>query len=421
MEIDIFEINGVKVANIYNNSSIGFLGIFCLNGYIFENKDSYGVAHFVEHCMFSGTKTRTWKDINQGFAKIGAKSNAYTSSDEVCYHVTTANEHFKQSAEILMDVFFNSTYDPKEIEKERKVILEEKKMYDDDPSSAFSTECGKFLHPSYGHNAIGTEENIRSINRSEIVTYLRNSLGQKNIMVVYCGNVPSDEIKTTLEKLIPVRHDFTKRDKLRNSNDNILWNPEFENTDKIKLIYERENIEQAQILGFMNGLSMLDLLKFEEMVIMCCLGGGEYSMLYERIREELGLCYSVGAGSDVLYYPDVAIGKIYGMIDAKNISKFIGETEKIFETMKTDGINPDIFECAKNSLVSSVLMSVETSRGKGSFLTKRVFYNKPITIEDYVNKIRAVTLDSCNAFAKTMLDASKIKWAVMVNKKEDLC
>lgn len=417
--IDVFHVNGVKAVNIYNKSPIAFFGIFCLNGYVFEPTNKYGIAHFAEHMFFKGTSKRTWKQINMDFAKIGSNANAYTSSDEVCYFVTTMNDQLEKSAEILTDMFFNSNYDSLEIEKERNVITEEKKMYDDDPSSDFANKCGRLLNPSYGHDAIGSIESIAAITRDDLTGYLTKTLGLGNIMVVFCGDMSTEALRAILEKLIPQSHQFTWNSS-RNTNSEPLWNPSYAGGDKIKFVYERANTEQAQITGVMGGLSAFDAMKYEEILALACFGGGDYSMMFERLREELGLCYSLGVGNEIVSYPHVSVTRIFGLTEPKDVYKFIDETDKLCLKIRKDGIDPSLFECAKNSVASAILRSVETSRGKAGFLLKRVLFDRGITAEEFVDGIRKVSLKNCTDVANEVLQPDKFKWAVMVEKKEDL-
>lgn len=413
-EIDTFEVNGIKVTNIQNDSPIAFFGVFCSNGYIHETPQVYGVAHFAEHLFFKGTSKRTWKQINRDYAKIGANANAYTSSDEVCYFVTTMNDKFDESAEILCDMFFNSNYDQAEMDKERNVILEEKKMYDDDPSYDFSSKCGALLHPAYGHDAIGTEQTISSLTRDDIVTYLDKTLGNDNLMFVFCGNLSSEKIKSTLSKLIPEQHRFLSKN-TRNATNSTLWNPEYDNGKKIRMVYQRDNIEQAQVVGIMTGLSSFDALKSEEIIALACLGGGDYSMMYETLREEMGLCYALGVSSDAIEYPHVVASRIYGLVDGKNVNNFIDGTDGLFKRIRDNGLDKDLFDCAKNSVSASVARAAETSRGKAGFLMKRIFHNNQITVEQYVNKLQSVKLDVCNEVARAIFVPERVRWAAMVD------
>ena len=413
-EIETFTVNGIKVANIHNKSPIGFLGVFCSNGFIFESASEYGVAHFAEHMFFKGTDNRTWKQINRDFASIGSNANAYTTSDEVCYFVTTMNDKIEKSASILMDLFFNSAYRQEEIEKEKNVITEEKKMYDDDPSSDFANKCGKLLSIDFGHDAIGSLDEIQSMTREKIVNYLNRTLGAENMMVVFCGDMPSDKIKSIMEKLIPTHHSFIRRNK-SNSKIEKLWNDDIVSSDKIKLIYEREGTEQSQVIGMFDGLSSFDTMKQEEIVLLSCLGGGDYSMMYERLREELGLCYALGVGNDIVCYPHMSVTRLFGMVEGKDVLRFIDETDKLFNRIKKDGIDKELFDCAKNSVSASILRSVETSRGKAGFLMRRVFFDNPITIDEYIEKIQGVTIKNCNLLAEQLLNSDKVKWAAMVN------
>jgi len=163
-QIEIKNINGFKVANIYNNSNITFMGIGVIAGSNFEMPDIYGISHFSEHMFFKGTKNRNWKQINEEFASIGASQNAYTDNTEVLYHCTFPTKSLKQAIDLMGDMFFNSLCPIEELKKERKVILEEKKGYDDDHTSFFYESIGKeFFVKEKGHPTIGTTKTIKSI------------------------------------------------------------------------------------------------------------------------------------------------------------------------------------------------------------------------------------------------------------------
>ena len=153
--IDIFNVNGLRVANIFSNSDIAFFGIAVLGGSNYETPEVAGISHFSEHIFFKGTKKRNWNKINQEFAKLGANNNAYTSNVEVLYHATCPKENIPAIIDLMTDMFFNSTFPKAEIEKERQVIKEEKKMYQDNPQYAFNSIMGeKFFQWEVGHDTI---------------------------------------------------------------------------------------------------------------------------------------------------------------------------------------------------------------------------------------------------------------------------
>ena len=173
MGTDFFEVNGIKVANIHNDSDIALFGIGVEVGSKYEKPEIAGISHFAEHMFFKGTEKRDWRQINAEFAKLGVSNNAYTSNNEVFYHTTCPKSNIESVIDLMLDMFFNSTIPEEELEKERGVIAEEKKMYDDDHRSAFQDAIGNNLMVwDKGHATIGTFETIANIKREQFIKFL---------------------------------------------------------------------------------------------------------------------------------------------------------------------------------------------------------------------------------------------------------
>ena len=414
MSYETFRVKGVRVLNIHHEHEISFFGIFTLAGSNWEKREQAGISHFAEHMFFKGTSKRTWRDINRDIAKIGADNNAYTGNDEVLYHVLAPSIHIDKAIEVVSDMFFNSSFPEDEIEKERNVIIEEKKTYEDEPSYYFFSEFSKnIMEWECGHDAIGMNDTIMSFKRNDIITYLNSKINTSNLMMVFCGDMPSDLLKSLLLGVIPDNHQY-----ISNGNKNILtsdiWKKDISN-EKICFKTQRENIEQSHISGIMNALSGMDVMTPEQAILSYAIGGGAFSLLYDRIREELGLCYYIGTGVLSVCYPHNFIFRISAMLDEKNIDKFVGETEKIIYGVMKDGIEKDVFECAKNSVLSEILRQTETAAGKAGYIIKRVFFNRPLIFRDNIERIKGARLEDCNELAKKLLD-QKIKWGIMTPK-----
>lgn len=419
MEVEMLKINGINVANIKNNSPIAFVGIVSLCGSNYETPELAGIAHYIEHMHFKATTTRNWKQINEEFAKLGANPNAYTSNTELLYHVSCPKENTEKTISLLMDMFFNSTFPKDKIEKERTVIMEEKKMYDDDPKSAFSSAIGaKMFGWNVGHETIGTLETIKSISREQMLNYLKDKTDLDNFVFICCGDIKSKDLKRYIEKNIPDKHDYLRKGNglhvLDTSN---FWNKKVINVpNKIKFLMERENITQSTAYMMIDALPADHPMHYAETVLYNALGSGMYSRLFSRIREELGLCYGVGMFTYSMSYPEKKIGNLYGSMSPKNVDKFMLESEKVLKNVIKNGLDKDIFECAKTDFLSSVLRQIETSIGKALYVGKRVLIYKKASIEETIKKIRLVKREDCNELAKKMLQ-TQYNWAVMNPKK----
>jgi predicted Zn-dependent peptidase len=419
MTTEIFKINGVNCANIKSDSEIAFFGVSCLAGSNYETPNEAGISHYIEHCHFKQTTSRNWQQINSEFAKLGVSQNAYTSSSDVLYFATCPKENIAKVINLMSDMFFNSTFPEDEIEKERNVIIEEKKMYDDDPKSYFSEVLGEqFFTWSMGHRTIGTFDTIKSINRQQMMDYLKDKISLENMVFICSGNIDTSDLKKYLKKNIPSSHPYLKNTSLNVvANNDKLWNLDVINKpSKIKFIMERENVTQSIATMMINGLPNDDKYSHHASIVTEATGGGMYSLLFENIREKLGLCYSVGMYESYMSYPNNKVQALYGYLSPNNVDLFIEECEKVLRKLIKNGIDKDLFECAKTDYLSSILRQTETSTGKAMFLTKRLLFYKDGNIEDVIKKIRSVKLKDCNSIIERLFDVP-YNWAIM-NPKE---
>jgi len=412
---ETFEINGVTVANIKNKSNIALFGIAVLAGSNYETPDIAGIAHFAEHCYFKQTKSRNAKQINEEFAKLGVNYNAWTDNTEIFYHSTCPKENTSKVIALMMDLFFNSTYPEDEIEKERGVIIEEKKMSEDDHRSFFGTQIGdKFFQWNIGHETLGTFETINSINRNQIINYLNSKISPPNMVFICCGDIDSADLKKYIQDNMPIEHIYTNTKRIgTNDMTGGCWTDLINKPEKIKLVVEREGITQATIHMLMPYVSGLDPFYYHSNVIAEALGGGLYSLLGSRIRQEMGLCYVIGAYGHCMSYPDIRTFNIYSSVATENVMKYIEEVEKIIDNVIKNGIDKDIFDCAKTDHLSSILRSTETSAGLGCFMMNRLLKYKKGNVEDTLAKIRAVKLEECNELVKTLF-SQPMSWTVMI-------
>jgi len=407
-----FNVNGIRVVNIKNNSGIAFFGIGILNGSNFENPKVAGISHFIEHMFFKGTETRNWEQIAREFAKLGVNNNAYTSRTEVLYHATCPKENLEPVIDLLMDMFFNSTLPEEEIEKERGVIIEEKKMYDDDPKSVFNDRTlENFIVWEKGHDTIGTFDTIGSIQRSDMVDYLNTTINFNNFVFVCCGDIDTADLRRYIEKRVPSSHSFLKSGKT-NSVSNELWTAAIDNKAIPSFEYKRDNIEQSSVLRVNGGLSHFDNCYYTSAMLNKCLGGGMYSSLFAKLREELGLCYSCGLINIPIAYPHHTINYLYGYTSPNNVDSFIEEGENILKSVIKNGIDSELFECAKADLLGSILRRTETSSGKALFLLPRYLFQRGTNVEVVAGKIRDIKIEDCNALVEKLYN-DEGNWAVM--------
>ena len=416
MSIEYFKVNGVQVANIKNSSEIALFGFAFRAGSNYETKNIAGVSHYAEHLFFKGTHTRNSQQINQEFAKLGVNNNAYTSNNEVFYHTTCPKQHIPAVIDLMSDMLFNSTFPEDELEKERTVIIEEKKSSKDNPQTAFSNAIGNnFFKWEIGHDIIGEFDTIKSIQRSDIINYLENKVNLHNLLFICSGDIDSENLKKYIEDCMPSEHPFLK-DGQQNIVDTGFWSDIINEPNKIKFTLERDNITQSNIDMMVRGLAMDDNMFFDMAVICKAIGGGMYSLLWEKIRAELGLCYSVGMITSGMQYPNKTLIDLYGFTSPENIPLFIEASEEVLEKVKQNGISRDVFDCAKADLIAGTLRQTETSAGKALYMVRKCLFKGKGNIEERIEAMEKVSLENCNILAKALFD-TQYNWAVMIPKE----
>jgi predicted Zn-dependent peptidase len=177
-------------------------GVLVKRGSCNESEDENGISHYIEHVMFKGTETRTAFDISDQIDRIGAQINAFTSKELTCYYTKSTKEHLSTSLEILSDIFFNSLFDEKELEKEKGVVIEEINMSEDTPEDI----CLDLLSKSYygekgfGQTILGPVKNIKRFNREKVLAYMDKYYTADNVVISLAGNVDVERAIEDVEK-----------------------------------------------------------------------------------------------------------------------------------------------------------------------------------------------------------------------------
>jgi len=408
-----FNVNGFKVANIKSLNKMASFGIGVWAGARYENFNNAGVAHFAEHMFFKGTENISWEKLDREFAKCGANQNAFTSNDMVMYYASFPEENNCRVIPLLNDMFFNATFPSDEMEKERKVIMEEKRRSMDDPNSFFHNMIGDSLFQWWiGHDVLGEMDTIEGISRYDIIDFLNKRCNFETIMFIYSGNLSDNSLREILEKNIPSEHRYARNGEKDNLPAGLWRNDIFSKQNRIKMVVKRDDITQSNVSMMIGGIPANNSQKYASKVLCNIVGGGMYSMLFSRIRQELGLCYSINMYDYDISYPDYNILSINGGTEPSNVEVFIDESEKIMDYVLRNGVNEELFECAKADLLSRYLRSNETAMGRLMFFSSSYMSGELHSLEDTLEKIRNVSLSDCNEVSQKLFNGVR-NWAVM--------
>lgn len=380
--------------------------VFLKIGSKYESKGEFGLSHFLEHMAFKGTiKRPSAQQINTEIDAKGAGYNAGTGHEMTSYYVTTVKENAKWAVELLSDILLNSIYDEKETKKERGVIIEEIKMYQDNPMMGLGGEFTKFL---YGNSKIGCwniageVDDIKNVDRKIIVDYKNKFFNPSEIVVVACGDI-SEELERSI------------RDNFSNVFKNDFALPEVElvlNKEKNKTI--KKELEQGHFCMGLPALGWSDDRKYALRLLDIIMGGNSSSRLYSRIREERALAYYVSSIGEL--FKEGGYWAIQSGVNLDKMTEAIGivreEINKIAESIKEEELIR-----AKDYFLGKTKLAMDRTSFIASFVGQKILLeNSQETIEEELEKYKKVTFKEIKDLAKEIFKKEEIRTLVCHNR-----
>ncbi|MEI3604646.1 pitrilysin family protein [Pseudogracilibacillus sp. SE30717A] len=360
------------------------IGIWVLTGSRQETEIDNGISHFLEHMLFKGTKTRTAKQIAEAFDSIGGQVNAFTSKEYTCFYARVLDTYKEHALEVLTDMLFNSTFLEEEIEREKKVVMEEIKMYEDTPDDHVHdllSEAAYGDHP-LGKPIIGTEEQINTFTKQTLNEYMENFYTPNNIVVSVAGNVQSEFIHTIEDYF----RSFNRVEKKT-----VIEKPIFRANRMIK----NKKTEQAHLCIGYPSLALNDLNIPALLIINSILGGGMSSRLFQEVREKHGLAYSVF--SYLLTYSDSGMLAIYAGTNKDRVDLLQKTIHEIVTDFVEKGITEKEFMNSKEQLKGNMMLSLESTNSRMSRNGKNeLLLGRQRTLDDIIEEIDQVDQPTIN-------------------------
>jgi len=363
--------------------SVSF-GIWVQNGSRDETERENGISHFLEHLFFKGTEKRTAKDIADTMDAVGGQLNAFTTKEFTCYMARTLDTHFDVALDVLSDMFFNSSFDEAGIEKERGVILEEINMYEDTPENVAMSmlEYNSYKNNPLGMTILGTPETINSFTRQDFVDFTKRRYQPSNTVIAIAGNINEEEI---LAKITAAFSRFDNKGQLKAVTP-AIYQPSFTLREK--------DIEQVHLcVGFPGIPTGSGSDTYALTCVNTVFGGGMSSRLFQKIREEHGLAYSVYSYN--ANYKDTGMFVIYAGLGPQHISEVLHHITGEIRRMFTEKVTKDQLAKTREQLKSSVLLGLESTYNRmNSIGSVLLMMNKVVTPDEIIAKIDAVDLDA---------------------------
>lgn len=385
------------------------IGIWVKAGAVDEKEKYAGVSHFIEHMMFKGTENRNAKQIAEDIDKIGGQINAFTGKEATCYYVKAIHSNYKKAADVLVDMLTSSLLDREEMNKERQVICEEIKMTQDAPDELAHDTITEMVFKGnpLGKSIIGTPSSLKRITRNVMADYMEKEYTRDNIVISIAGNFDTEEICEYFdEKFMSL---YPEKD--------IKINEKVGYTPSCKLIVK--DIEQSHLCLATKGISIGDDRYYAFAILNNIMGGSMSSRLFQNIREEKGLAYSVysmsGSFSDDGYY------NIYAGVSHDKIKDAILGIKEELEKLAEQGITVEELESSREQLKAGYIFGQENVSG-------RMFKNGKNTIlcgshytqEEVISAFDQVSINDIDKVKELICNFDRYSAVAVSNHKFDL-
>ena len=373
------------------------LGMFVHSGVIYEPDKLHGVSHFIEHMMFKGTQKRSAKKIASEFDRIGGILNAFTSKDFCCYYARVVKDKLEKAVDVLGDMIMNSTFPEDEIERERRVILEEIKMYEDSPDEIIHELLGSNIwkNSKLGRPILGTKKTVGAMSRDDIYSIFEEQYVTGNLQICIAGNFDWDKLCLLIEKKLSNMRRGSFNHKLR------AISPSADASVYVK------NMEQVHLTLGTEGVSFQDKRRFALTIMNAAFGGGMSSRLFQEIREKRGLAYTVYS-----YHTSLANTGLFGIYAGTSMNQLpmvLEVCRKEMERFAEKGISNRELNATREQLEGNMLLGLESMTNRMNRLSMGFLYGiEPLAPEETLAPYLAVTTEEVNKLARVLLDEKKL-------------
>ena len=370
----------------------------------YEDEAQAGISHFIEHICFKGTEKRPLpQQISETVEGVGGALNGSTDQEITTYWARVALPHFPQALDLLVDMLRNSRFDPEDIEKERRVILEELNMVKDAPNQWIEVLLDQLVWPDHplGRDIGGTRDSINAITRNQLLDYFHAHYSPGNTVVSVAGAVDHDEVVEALASRLDGWRPTSPR----------TFAPAPGPQDSARMDLEYRKIEQVHLNLAVRGLPVTHPDRYALDLLNVVLGDGMSSRLFVELRENRGLAYSVFSYNN--HYIDCGALCVAAGTDPSRTSETLGGIMNELQKIK-DGITEAELEKSKELVKGRLLLRTEDTRSvAGWFGAQEIVTGQVLMVDDVVQRVDAVTLEDTRRVAQTLLTTENLNLAVV--------
>ncbi|MEM6328435.1 MAG: pitrilysin family protein [Bacteroidota bacterium] len=370
-----------------------------------EAPEENGITHFIEHLVFKGTRRRKGHHINQRMESVGGYLNAFTSKEHTCFYARALDDYLARALDTTLDLVTQPTLPPREVEKEKDVILEEIKMYEDAPEEHVYDHYEAAMYPGHplGRPVLGTPETVTGFSRDDVAGYMDRHYVPDRLVVSVAGHARHADVVRIVEKQLA---DFERES-------NPVQREPAEVYQPVDRWVERPGTQQAHLVVGTRSFGALDDRRTALSVLNTILGGGMSSRLNQNIREKYGYCYSVY--SFVNLVADVGDVGVYMGTDPSRLDRarhlIVRELHKLAETPVSDRM----LKRAKEQLKGSVMLGIESMSNRMQRLGRvELTFERYVSLDEALAEVEAVTAEDVREVAAALFAENRLSTIALV-------
>ena len=367
-------------------------GIWVRRGSRHESPDLNGICHFIEHAVFKGTRRRTARDIAVESDRLGGNLDAFTTHEMTGFAMKVADTSLPEAFDLLADLLVNPLFEEEDLNREQKVILEEIKMVEDTPDELLGELFNAAYFPDHalGRPIEGTRDTVSSFSQFTISDYHAREFTSANFVVAAAGNVQHEALVELVAKSF--KGDVPSQAQSNGHGRTPLPAAPI-------LIEQKNELEQAHLVIATPWPDARSSDRYAASLLASIIGGGTSSRLWQRIREERGLAYSVGAGGST--FSDVGVFTIYAGTSPEHLDEVLDLSLEEVRRVITESVSEDELKLAKDQAISSILLGLESSSGRVSALARQeIIHGRRISPEEIIKHIEEVNVEDVQRVAR---------------------
>ena len=385
--------NGVRVITetIPSVRSIS-VGVWVFTGSRDESAELSGISHFIEHMVFKGTKKRRMHQIARRLESVGGYLNAFTSKEYTCYFARALDEHLQRSIDVICDLVLQPTFPEKELEKEKDVVIEEIKMYEDVPEDLIFDRFESVVYKDHnlGRPVIGFPETVRSFTRPDLLGYLDERYTPDRTVLAVAGHADHDRVVRYAEKAFAASERGIAREGAKST---AGYSPGTYTEERV--------IQQAHLIMGNRGFGIHDDRRIALSVLNTILGGGMSSMLNQNIREKFGYCYNIY--SFINLHSDTGDIGVYMGTDRAKVNHAERLIRRELDKLAQKPVSDRLLSQAKSQVKGSIMLGLESMSNRMMRVARQeLYFGKYFTLDEIIDSVEQVTADDVQRIAQDL-------------------